>query len=61
MFLEECKYVTKEKKMLKYITEDIEIFFDETDKEDCDEEISDEENSVEENHRPKKRNDQTHN
>ena len=26
-FLEECKYIIKEKKIPKYITEDIEIFF----------------------------------
>ena len=42
MFLEECKYVTKEEKMPKYITEDIEISSDESDKEDSDEENFDE-------------------
>ena len=35
LFLEECKYVAKEKKIRKYITDDAEIF--------CDEENSDEE------------------
>ena len=44
VLLEECKYVAKEKKMLKYIIEDIEISSDESDKEDSDEENSDEVN-----------------
>ena len=39
IFLEECKYIVKEKKMLKYFTEDIEI------SSDSDRENSDEENS----------------
>ena len=42
--LEECKYVVKEKKMPEYITDDIEIFSD-----DSDEENSDKENSYETN------------
>ena len=40
VFLEECKYVIKEKKMDKYITEDIEISSDKSDYENSDEEIS---------------------
>ena len=42
MFLEECIYVSKEKKIPDYITYDIEIPSD-SDREDCDEEISNEE------------------
>ena len=42
--LEECKYVVKEKKMPEYITDNIEIFSD-----DSDEENSDKENSYETN------------
>ena len=49
MFLEECKYAVKEKKMPEYIMDDIEISSDDSDKEDSDEEISNEENSDEEN------------
>ena len=41
MFLEECKYIVKERKMLEYITEDIEIYFD-SNRKDSDEEISNE-------------------
>ena len=41
MFLEECKYIVKERKMLEYITEDIEISFD-SNRKDSDEEISNE-------------------
>ena len=48
MFLEECKYVIKEKKIPKYIIDDIEIFSD-SDRENSDEEKSDKENSDEEN------------
>ena len=48
-FLEYCKYVVKEKKTPKFITDDIEISSDDSDKEDFDEENSDEENSDEEN------------
>ena len=44
-FLEKRKYATKEKKMPRYIIEDIEISSDESDKE-----VSDEENSDGENH-----------
>ena len=43
VFLEESKYVVKEKKIPKYIIDDIEI------SSDCDEENSNEENSDEEN------------
>ena len=42
MFLEECKYVVKEKKMPKYIIDDLEI------SSDSDRENSDEENSSDE-------------
>ena len=41
MFLEECKYIVKERKILEYITEDIEISFD-SNRKDSDEEISNE-------------------
>ena len=44
VFDEECKYVLKEKKMRKYITDDIEIYND-SDREDSDEKGSDKENS----------------
>ena len=37
MFLEECKYAAKEKKISKYILDDIEISSD-SDREDSDEE-----------------------
>ena len=43
VFLEKCKYVVKEKKIPKYIIDDIEI------SSDSDEENSNEENSDEEN------------
>ena len=53
MFLEECKYVVKEKKMHDYIIDDIEISSDsdreDSDEKDSDEECSDKENSDEEN------------
>ena len=42
MFLEKCKYVVKEKKIPKYIIDDIEI------SSDCDKKNSDEENYNEE-------------
>ena len=42
MFLEECKYVVKEIRMPKYITDDVQI--------SSDEEISDKENSDKENY-----------
>ena len=49
VFLEECKYVFKEKETPKYIIEDMEICTDESDKKDSDEESSDKKNSDEEN------------
>ena len=48
VFLEECKYVVKEKKIPKYIIDDIEISSD-SDEANSDEENSDKENSDEEN------------
>ena len=48
MFLEECKYVVKEKKIPKYIIDHIEISSD-SDEENSDKETYDEENSGEEN------------
>ena len=48
VFLEECKYVVKEKKMPKFITDNIEISSD-SDREHSDGENSDEDNSREEN------------
>ena len=47
VFLKKCKYVVKEKKLSKYVVEDIEICSDESDKEDSEEENFDEENSNE--------------
>ena len=47
VFLEECKYVVKEKKMLKCITDNVEVSSDE---ENSDEENSDKENSIEESY-----------
>ena len=44
VFLEECKYVFKEKKMSKFITDNKEISSDDSDIEDSDEVNSDEEN-----------------
>ena len=44
VLLEECKYVLKEKKMPDYVTDNIEISFDDSDREDSDEENSNEEN-----------------
>ena len=49
MFLEECKYVVKEKKMLEYISDDREMSFDDSDRGDYNEENSNEENYNEEN------------
>ena len=43
VFLEECKYIVKEKKMPEYITDDIEISSG-SDREDSDEENCNEEN-----------------
>ena len=48
VFLEECKYVVKENKIPKYITDDIEISSD-SDRKNSDKEISDEKNSDEKN------------
>ena len=48
VFLEECKYVVKEKKIIKYVIDDIEISSD-SDRENSDEQNSGEENSDEEN------------
>ena len=48
VFLEECQYVVKEKKIPKYIIDDIEISSD-SDRENSDEENSSEENCNEEN------------
>ena len=44
VFLVECKYVVKKKKILKLITDDIEISSDDSDRENSDEENSNEEN-----------------
>ena len=49
MFLKEYKYVVKEKRTSKFITDDIETSFDDSHKEDSDKKNSDEENSNEEN------------
>ena len=48
VFLEECKYIAKEKKMTKYITDAIEISSD-SEEENSDEENSNKENSDEQN------------
>ena len=45
MFLKEYKYVVKEKRTSKFITDDIETSFDDSHKEDSDKKNSDEENS----------------
>ena len=45
VYLEECKCVVKEKKISNYITDDINIFSNDSDREDSD--YSDEENSNE--------------
>ena len=44
MFLGECKYVFKEKKTPNYITDDIEISSDDSDRKNSDEENSNEQN-----------------
>ena len=49
VFVEECKYTVKEKKLPEYITYYIEISSDDSNREDSDEKISNEENSDEEN------------
>ena len=43
-FLDECKHVAKEKKMSKFIMDNLEISSDDSDKEDSEGENSDEEN-----------------
>ena len=48
-FLEECKYIVKERKMSEYITDNTEISSDDSDRGDYNEENSDEENSDKEN------------
>ena len=42
-FLEECKYLVKEKKIYEYIIDDIEISSDDSDREHSDEENCDKE------------------
>ena len=49
VFLEECKYIVKEKKMPEYITDKIKISSDDFDRENSDGENSHEENFDEEN------------
>ena len=44
VFLEECKYIVKEKKMPEYISDCIKISYDDSDREDSNEENSNEEN-----------------
>ena len=46
VFLEECKYVAKEKEMSKSITDDIKFFSHDPDRENFDEENSKEENYI---------------
>ena len=46
VFLVEFKYVVKEKKTSKFITYDIEISSDDSDRENSDEENSNEENEI---------------
>ena len=46
VFLEECKYVVKNKKTSKFITDNIEISSDDSDRENSDEENSNEENQM---------------
>ena len=49
VLLEECKYLVEEKKILEYITEDIELSPDDSNTEDSNEGNSNEENSDEKN------------
>ena len=49
-FLKNVNTLLKKKKMPKYITEDIEIFYDKSDKGNSDKKNSHEKNSDEENH-----------
>ena len=44
VFLEECKYIVKEKEMPEYISDGIKISYDDSDREDSNEENSNEEN-----------------
>ena len=54
VFLEECKYIVKEKKMSKYIIDGIEISSDSDGKNNSDEENPHEEDSDQENSRRRK-------
>ena len=45
VLLEECKYIVKEKKMREYITDCVEIYTDDSDRDNSDEENFNEENS----------------
>ena len=47
VFLEKCKHVVQGKKMLEYISDDIEIYSDDYGREDSDEENYDKEKSEE--------------
>ena len=58
VFLEECKYVVKGKKMRKYIIDDLKISSD-SDREHSYEENSDEENTDEENSDKKNSNEES--
>ena len=49
MLLEECKCIVNKNKTSKFITDDIEIYLNDSDKQDSSEENSDEENPDEEN------------
>ena len=49
MFLEKFKFIVKEKKVPEYITDKIEIYFDDSDRENSDEENCNEENFDKEN------------
>ena len=46
VFLEECKYAVTNKKTSKFITDNIEISSDDSDRENSDEENSNEENQM---------------
>ena len=49
VFLEKFKFIVKEKKVPEYITDKIEIYFYDSDRENSDEENCNEENSDKEN------------
>ena len=49
-FLEECNYIEKDKNISKYVTNDMEISSNESDKEDFDEETSKRQKSNEESY-----------